>query len=130
YVDLSTHRLTEPERTPLFLNRKAALAHRSSNKRAEDLAIAAHPVVIEQGSQILWDGKPWRIAVGQTELTLVCAEGTPIPLARSAFESLVKEGRIVGVPTATKSSITEAGEALLDQAREVDLTTATFRNRA
>src|SRR5260370_8946128 len=61
--------------------------------------------------------------------TLVCAEGTPIPLSRSAFESLVKEGRIVGVPTATQSSITEAGEALLDQAREVDLATATFRNR-
>src|SRR5260370_15761261 len=70
YVDLSTYRLTEPEHPPLFLTRKAALAHRSSNQRADDLGIEAHPVVIEQGSQILWDGKRWMIAEGQTELTL------------------------------------------------------------
>jgi len=129
YVDLKTHRLTEPEHAPLFLNRKAALAHHSSNQRADDLGIAAHPVVIEQGSQILWDSKPWRIAVGQTELTLVCAEGKPIPLSRSAFESLVKEGKIVGTQTETHSSMTVEGEILLDLAREVDLATATFRDR-
>jgi putative transposase len=129
YVDLSTYRLTEPEHAPLFLNWKAALAHHSSNQRADDLGIEAHPGVIEQGSQILWDGKPWRIAVGQTELTLVCAEGKPIPLSRAAFESLVKEGKIVGTQTETHSSITAEGETLLDLAREVDLATATFRDR-
>ncbi len=85
--------------------------------------------MIEQGSQILWDGKPWRIAVGQTELTLVCAEGKPIPLSRAAFESLVKAGKIVGTQTETHSSITAEGEPLLDLAREVDLATAPFRDR-
>jgi putative transposase len=90
YVDLKTYRLTEPEHTLLFLTRKAALAHHSSNQKADDLGIEAHPVVIEQGSHILWDGKPWRVAVGQTELTLLCAEGKPIPLSRSAFESLIR----------------------------------------
>src|SRR6266851_7651987 len=42
YVDLKAHRLTEPEHTPLFRNRKAALAHRSPNTRGDDLGIAAH----------------------------------------------------------------------------------------
>jgi putative transposase len=129
YVDLKAHRLTEPEHTPLFRNRKAALAHRSPNTRGDDLGIAAHPVAIEQGSQVLWDGKVWRIAVGQTGLTLVSEEGAPIPLARSALDALVREGKIVGIQAEIHSSITPEGEVLLDLARDVDLATATFRDR-
>ncbi len=129
YIDLSAYRLTEPERTPVFRNRKEALAHHPFGRSADNLGIAAHPVVIEQGSQVLWNGRPWRIAVGQTELTLVPEDGTPIPLLRSAFDALVKEGKLVGVQTQTHSSITEAGEVLLDLARDVDLATAPFRNR-
>ncbi len=129
YIDLSAYRLTEPERTPIFRNRKEALAHHPFGRSADDLGIAAHPVVIEQGSQVLWNGRPWRIAVGQTELTLVPEDGTPIPLLRSAFDALVKEGKLVGVQTQTYSSITATGEVLLDLARDVDLATATFRNR-
>ncbi len=129
YIDLSAYRLTEPERTPVFRNRKEALAHHPFGRSADNLGIAAHPVVIEQGSQVLWNGRPWRIAVGQTELTLVPEDGTPIPLLRSAFDALVKEGKLVGVQTQTHSSITEAGEVLLGLARDVDLATATFRNR-
>ena len=129
YVDLATHRLTQPECTPIFRDHKAALTHHHRGQRSDDLGMTAHPVVIEQGSQILWDGRPWRITVGQTELTLVCEEGNPIPLTRSAFDTLVKEGKIVGVQAETHSSITPEGEVLLDLARDVDLATATFRNR-
>ena len=129
YADLTAHRLTEPERTPIFRDHKAALTHHHRGQKLDDLGMTAHPVVIEQGSQVLWDGKPWRIAVGQTELTLVCEEGKPISLSRSAFDSLVKEGKIVGVEAEIHSSITAEGEVLLDLAREVDLATATFRNR-
>src|SRR6266581_2781902 len=71
YADLAAHRLTEPERTPIFRDHKAALTHSHRGQKLDDLGMTAHPVVIEQGSQVLWDGKPWRIAVGQTELTLV-----------------------------------------------------------
>jgi putative transposase len=129
YVDLKTHRLTEPEYTPIFCNRKAALTHRLPDRRTDDLGIAAHPVVIEQGSHILWDGRPWRIAVGQTELTLIPEEGAPIPLLRPAFDTLIKEGKIVGAQVETRSSITAEGEILLDLARDVDMATATFRDR-
>jgi len=129
YIDLVAHRLTEPERTPVFRDHETALAHQHRGQRSDDLGIAAHPVVIEQGSQVMWDGRSWRIAVGQTELTLVGEGGLPVSLSRSAFDALVKEGKIVGVQAAIHSSITAEGEALLDMARDVDLATATFRNR-
>src|SRR5260370_37886515 len=107
-----------------------ARVHRYPGVGAVDLGIDAHPVVVEQGSRVMWDGRPWRIAVGQTELTLVCAEGgSPFPLSRSAFDMLVQEGKIVGAQTDSRSSITSEGEARLDSAREVDLATAEFRNR-
>ncbi len=130
YVDLATHRLTEPERVPIFRDHKAALTHHHRGQQLDDLlGMTAHPVVIEQGSRVLWDGRPWRIAVGQTELTLVCEEGQPISISPSAFDSLVKEGKMVGIQAQTHSSITAEGEVLLDLAREVDLATATSRNR-
>src|SRR5260370_21705615 len=75
YVDLATHRLTEPGRGPIFRDHKDALTLQHRGQQLDDLlGMTAHPVVIEQGSRVLWDGRPWRIAVGQTELTLVCEE--------------------------------------------------------
>ncbi len=130
YVDLGAHRLTEPLRTPVWRSREMARVHRYPGVGAVDLGIDAHPVVVEQGSRVMWDGRPWRIAVGQTELTLVCEEGgSPFPLSRSAFAMLVQEGKIVGAQTDSRSSITAEGEARLDSTREVDLATAEFRNR-
>lgn len=130
YVDLGMHRLTAPLRTPVWRSRERAQAYRHDAQGVVGLGMDAHPVMIEQGSQIMWDGKPWRIAVGQTELTLVCEEGgAPFPLSRSAFDTLVHEGKIIGVQTETRSSLTPEGEALLDSAREVDLAQASFRNR-
>jgi putative transposase len=130
YVDLGAHRLTEPSCTPVWRSREMARVHRHQGEGAVDRGLDAHPVVIEQGSRVLWDGKPWRIAVGQTELTLICEEGgAPFPLARSTFDALVHDGKIVGARTDTRSRITREGEARLDSAREVDLATAEFRNR-
>ena len=130
YVDLGSHRLTEPSRTPVWLSREVALSHRHRMEEAIDRGLDAHPVVIEQGSQVMWDGKSCRIAVGQTEFTLVCEEGgVPFPLSRSTFDALVHDGKIVGTKSETHSSITIEGEARLDSAREVDLATASFRNQ-
>ena len=130
YVDLGSHRLTEPSRTSVWRERSVALSHRHRMDGAIERGLDAHPVVIEQGSRVMWDGKPWRIAVGLTELTLVCEEGgVPFPLSRSTFDALVHDGKIVGTESETHSSITIEGEARLDSAREVDLAAASFRNR-
>ncbi len=56
-------------------------------------------------------------------------ECDPFSLPRSAFETLVNDGKIVGVQTKTRFSITPAGQDVLDAARPADLATAQFRNR-
>jgi putative transposase len=130
YVDLNVYRLAEPLRAPVWRSREIARVYHHQSERPIDIGIDAHPVIIGQGSRVMWDGKPWRIAVGQTELTLTCEEGgSPFPLSRSAFDALVHDGKIVGTRAETRSSITVEGEARLDRAREVDLATASFRNR-
>ena len=129
YGDLTAHRLTEPGRTPVFRDHETARAYRHRGGGADDLGIAAHPVVIAQGSTVMWNGRPWRLAVGQTEITLVCADSDPFLLSRSAFDTLVKAGKIVGVQAESRSSITAEGQELLALARDVDLATAQFRNR-
>lgn len=83
----------------------------------------------DKGSTVLWGGKPWRIHVGQQELTLVSAGNDPFPLSLSAFEALVKQGKIVGVQTETRVSITQEGQKILEGARDVDMARAIFRNR-
>lgn len=129
YVDLNTHRLTEPGRALVFRDRKAARAHQHRKGDAEEVCLDAHPVIVAQGSIVMWDGRPWRIHVGQHELTLVSTGYDPFPLTRSAFETLVKQGNIVGVQTETRFSITQEGQELLESAREVDMARAVFRNR-
>jgi len=129
YVDLTTHRLTEPGRASVFRSREIARAYRHRDDHADDLGIEAHPVEIVQGSTILWDGRPWRLYLGQKDITLIAEESDPFSLSRSAFDLLVKEGKIVGVQTATRFSITPEGVALLENARPTDLAVAQFRNR-
>ncbi len=89
----------------------------------------AHPVEMVQGSAIQWDGRPWRLHLGQTEVMLVGEGCEPFPLSRSAFEALVQAGKIVGAQTETRSSLTSEGQARLARARPVDLAQAVFRNR-
>src|SRR5216683_5418821 len=129
YVDLTAHRLTEPGHASVFRSRETARAYRHRGDHANDLGIEAHPVEIVQGSPILWDGRPWRLYLGQKDITLISEESDPFSLSRSAFDLLVKEGKIVGVQTATRFSITPEGVALLENARPTDLAVAQFRNR-
>jgi putative transposase len=129
YIDLTTHRLTEPGRALVFPSREIARAYRHRSGQVEDLGVEAHPVEIVQGSTILWDGRPWRLHLGQKDITLISEACDPFSLSRSAFELLVKEGKIVGVQAETRSSITPEGVALLENTRPTDLAVAQFRNR-
>jgi putative transposase len=129
YVDLARVRLCEPEQVPVWRSHKIARASQHRGSGADDLGIDAHPVEIVQGSTVTWDGRPWRIHLGQTEMTLIGEGCDPFSLTRSAFEALVQAGKIVGVQTEMRSSITASGQVRLAHARPVDLATATFRNR-
>lgn len=130
YVDLATYRLCEPERTPVFGDRMRARAHCHRDEGPVDLGVDAHPILLTPGAWALWDGQRWQIAnAGQQEITLVAETGKPFALSRSAFEILVKSGKIVGLQTEIRSSIAPEGQEILAQATDVDLATAVFRNR-
>ena len=129
YVDLNRHRLCEPWRAQVFTDQETALTYRHRGETALDLGIAAHPVEIVQGQTIDWDGRSWRINVGKTEITLVADDCDPFPLKRSDFEALVKSGKIVGVQTNIRSSITEEGQAKQLHGDSIAWAKAVFRNR-
>jgi len=115
YVDLNRHRLTTPHRTPLYRDQETAWAYVYRGPGADDLGIDAHPLVIEDGQEVEWDGKMWRMAVGATELTLI-RDKAVFPMARAVFEALAAAGKIVGVQTSTRSGLTEQGEEVLARA--------------
>jgi putative transposase len=130
YVDLRSFRLTERERTPVYRDESTARAFTSRRTVANALDPLAHPVVLVQGEPISWDGRGWSIAnIGETEITLLSEQAIPFSLARTAFETLVKEGKILGGQARLPSTFTEEGRARLEQASPHDVATAVFRNR-
>lgn len=129
YVNLISDRLSEPRCARVFRDRRAALTTHYRGKEAQDLGLEAHPVELVQGQTVLWDGRSWRLNVGNTEITLVADDCEPFPLKRSAFEALVKKGKIVGVRTHKRTSLTDVGQEKLADGSEAAWAAAVFRNR-
>ena len=130
YVDLATYRLSEPWRTPVFPARSTARAVVYHADQTADQATSAPRVAAIAGTSASWAGQQWHIShVTPTDITLTCEKSDPFPLARSAFDVLIQEGKIILPRPETSSNFTHEGQELLDQARDVDLATAVFRNR-
>jgi putative transposase len=130
YVDLATHRLSEPWRTPIFPSRPRARAAVHHSSQAPDQAIAVSCVTAMASTMVSWAGRDFQVSEAtSTTMTLTCEGPDPFSLARSAFDALVQDGKIVLHPPLTLSNFTREGEDLLDAARDVDLATAVFRNR-
>ena len=130
YVDLAAYRLSEPWRVPVFPDRSTARAIVRDPDQTIDQALPIPRVAAIAGITVSWAGQQWQIShVTPTDMTLTCERADPFPLARSAFDVLVQEGKIVLQLPETFSNFTREGQELLDQARDVDLATAVFRNR-
>jgi transposase InsO family protein len=130
YVDLATYRLSEPWRTPVFPTRPTARAVVHHPDQIVDQAISVPHVTAISGTIVSWAGQQWQISdATPTDMTLICERSDPFSLARSAFDALVQDGKIVLQRPDAPSNFTREGQALLDQARDVDLATAVFRNR-
>ncbi len=130
YVDLTTYRLSEPWRTPVFLDCPISKNGVHDPNLPVDQTISPLPVTATSGTPVSWGGKPWQIAdATPTDITLERSGSDPFLLARSAFEALVQEGKIVQLRSDEPSHFTREGQALLDSARDVDSATAVFRNR-
>jgi len=130
YVDLATYRLAEPWRVPVFPDRSTARALVRLADQARDQALPMPRVALRAGASFSWAGQQWQVsAVSSTDVMLTGERADPFPLARSAFDVLVQEGKIMLHPPSRFSNFTSAGQALLDEARDVDLAMAVFRNR-
>jgi putative transposase len=130
YVDLATHRLSEPWRTPVFPDRSTARATAHQPTSTEGQVSSPPTVTVIAGTIVSWTSQQWRIAdATPTDIRLICEGSDPFSLARSAFDALVQDGKIILHRPETHSNFTREGQELLDQARDVDMATAVFRNR-
>lgn len=97
-VDLSAAPLADPAQVRVFADRQAALDYgRAIQAQAE--TDAGHPSFdLHSGSSFSWDGKLWSVAnVGDSMISLLGDDKAFIEMPLSAFESLVRARRIVGI---------------------------------
>jgi len=111
YVDLEASLLAEPQRVQVFSNRRTAKAYELVyyETSVDSPVEAISPIVrIISGSQVCWDGKGLKILhAGESEITLVDENDSPIILKRQAFEGLVHQGKITNLQTQKTESIRE-----------------------
>jgi hypothetical protein len=129
YVDLSASPLVEPPEVRVFPNKDTAIAYAHIAEVSPN-AMANRPRFIDLavGTMLEWNNKAWKIANVGDEMVSLLGEGnafTELPLA--AFELLVKEGRINGVPVPAGQSLNDEAAKILTAASEDDFRIANHR---
>lgn len=109
YVDLESYLLAEPQRTKVFCDRETAKAYELIDTKTAENSPTNPPVIeLATGNLILWDGKGQKILyAGATEITLTDENEQSVTIAKSMFEDLVRQGKIVGIKTTDTASIKE-----------------------
>lgn len=130
YVDLSASPLVEPENVRVFPNKETAIAYaRIVEVSPTQSADRPRFIDLAVGTAVEWNNRAWKIAnVGDTMVSLL-GEGnafTELPVA--AFESLVKEGRINGVPVPAETPLNEEASKIFANASEDDFRIANHRS--
>ena len=107
YYDFASAPLVDHEKARLFPNPAIAdLFFRTIPDAESPVAAQSHAVKKETGEILSWDGNCFQIMnVGLTQVTLLSADKTAIPLDNDNFNSLVKQGAIVGLNVKTDSQI-------------------------
>ncbi|MFS8084965.1 MAG: TnsA endonuclease N-terminal domain-containing protein, partial [Acidobacteriota bacterium] len=129
FVDLTAAPLVEPQQVRVFPNRETALAYARIVEVSQE-ATANRPRFIDLavGSTMEWNNRAWKIANVGDQMVSLLGDGnafTELPLA--AFELLVKEGRITGLPVPVETSINEEAAKILANASEDDFRIANHR---
>lgn len=129
FVDLTAAPLVEPQQVRLFPNSETALAYARIVEISQE-ATANRPRFIDLavGSTMEWNNRAWKIANVGGQMVSLLGDGnafTELPLA--AFELLVKEGRITGVPVPVETSLNEEAAKILANASEDDFRIANHR---
>lgn len=129
FVDLTAAPLVEPQQVRVFPNSETALAYAHIVEISQE-ATANRPRFIDLalGSTMEWNNRAWKIVNVGDQMVSLLGDGnafTELPLA--AFELLVKEGRITGVPVPVETSLNEEAAKILANASEDDFRIANHR---
>jgi transposase InsO family protein len=103
YVHLCNEPLTEPDKAHVFLSKEMSEA--CQRVAGAPLRTRSHCVDFTAGSSLTWDGKAWTLAnAGDTTISLVGEDHSFSEIDICVFETLVKEGRIIGNGTSEPHS--------------------------
>lgn len=92
YVDLHAAPLAEPQRVSVFRDCETAkgYAEITSSFSGDNLFVN-----VSLGASIVWDSRSWTIVnLGNTQVTLLAADGSLIDLPQVTFEGLIKAGKL------------------------------------
>jgi hypothetical protein len=130
FADLCATPLVDSDRVHFFLDQDTALAYSQINGlRPPAPADAISTVEFAEGTELSWDGKPWRIInLGQNNVSLLDDRNNCRELPQSVFDDLVKKGCLRGTPV--RQSDRGAASEIITRASPDALREATRRYRA
>lgn len=131
FVDLTASSLVEPARCLVFRDQQSARAYSLIALSQATADIITSPVIdIVAGTSVDYDGKTLTIAlVGETSILLHKENKEPLELDLTAFENLVRLGKITSKRAEVKGGLSAEAMELFKKASEHDLKEANRRYR-
>ncbi len=131
YFDLYTEVLAELKYSTVFRDELAAKAYRlQTSSKCDAMNLPALTVKMEPGSELMWDGKPWKILnVGDTNIHLQNDDGGFFSLTLPEFDDLLQSGQFRGVPAVRNPELEEEIRSILRSAGPNEMTEAMNRLR-
>lgn len=128
HVRLDGDLLSEPDKTIVFRDKQMAEAYRLHvASLAQPTNSSLQTLSIVTGQSILWDGRAWRILnIGDADVFIEDENRTITNIRRIAFEQMIKDAVITGIPASSSTSIQEA-EELVRRTSPKDFEGAMFR---
>jgi len=129
YVNLGAAPVVEPDQVRVFPNRETATAYEHIVEVSPNAMVNSPRFIdLAVGSTVDWNNRPWKIAnVGDKMVSLLGENSAFTELPLSAFELLVKEGKISGVVTRAESCLNDEAAKILAEANEDDFRIANCR---
>ncbi len=128
YVNLKQGLLIEPQYTRAFVDEQNALAFFTLSHEANMPKFADHAINIEPGTNITWDGNPWRIMnVGDKYISIHNADTGLIEILKEQFFNSVREKRIQVLKSDLEKTINEELTSMLLSANGNELKVANRR---
>lgn len=131
FADLESELLAEPTFTHICRDRLSADVYmdqrRGAKTTGQQALVPLSAVDIRAGTEVIWDGNPWRIlSVGQSDIFLEDENHAISSFRLELFRQLVAQGAITGQIEADDGR-RDASDQVLLQAADADLEAASHR---